>query len=228
MRNLDFKNPDGDAAYDAVMDAIVTQALAPSQKVSENILSDMFTISRTAARNLIERLIAQHFLVPVSPRVTLVAPLSALEIKQNFALRKVLMPSIWAQAAADVDYAELHRSNEEIGQMYPMDGDESALQILKMNKALNLMVCSKTGYPLVLDWARQLEDTAMRIYWLYIKANGSFPYSAEQQMMIFDVMRGYEPARTRNLVHDTLTQIEDRVLNTIFSSEAFYTKDLIV
>ena len=43
-------------AYEIIMDAIVTQKLAPSQKVSENILTDMFEISRTTARNIMEQL----------------------------------------------------------------------------------------------------------------------------------------------------------------------------
>ncbi|GAB3282309.1 GntR family transcriptional regulator [Parahaliea aestuarii] len=228
MRRQTYKKAEGDDAYSAIMDAIVTQQLAPSQKVSENILSDMFGISRTVARNLIERLIAQHFLVSISPRVTQVAPLTALEIKQNFALRKVFLPSIWTQAAAYVDYDELDRRNAEIEAMHPIDSDDTALNILKKNKELNMMVCEKTGYPLMLDWAGQLEDTAMRIYWLYIKANDSSPYSSAQQGMIFDIMRGYEPARIKMAVHDTLSQIEDRVLNTIFSSKQFYTRDLKV
>lgn len=228
MSKTDARPLDADKAYDAIMDAIVTQALAPSQKVSENILSERFSISRTVARNLIERLVAQHFLISVSPRVTLVAPLTALEIKQNFALRKVLMPTIWMQAAAYVDYEDLHRRNQEIVKRHPIDSDATALDILKMNKAINLSVCARTGYPLMLDWARQLEDTAMRIYWLYIKANNSSPYSGEQQAMIFEIMRGYEPARIRAAVHDTLGQIEDRILNTIFSSQQFYTQDLKV
>ncbi len=62
------------SAYDVIMDAIVTQKLAPSQKVSENILTEMFDISRTTARNIMEQLTAQQFLVSVSPRITRVAP----------------------------------------------------------------------------------------------------------------------------------------------------------
>jgi len=228
MSKQDIKHSEADSAYEAIMDAIVTQRLAPSQKVSENILSDMFGIRRTASRNLIERLIAKQFLVSVSPRVTLVAPLTALEIRQNFTLRKILMPPVWTQAASYVDYDELQAVNEEIKQLQPIEDESIALQVLKKNKELNLLVYEKTGYPLVLDWARQLEDTAMRIYWLYIKANKRSPYTSEQQGMVLETLRGYEPARIRMAVHDTLTQIEDRVLNTIFSSKQFYTQDLKV
>lgn len=134
MLTTDTQASDAADTYEAIMDAIVTQKLAPSQKVSENILSDMFDIGRATARNLIERLLAKQFLVSVSPRVTLVAPLTLLDIKQNFTLRKLLLPTIISMATPKVDHASLAKLNEAIGKMQPVERDEDALQLLKMNK----------------------------------------------------------------------------------------------
>jgi DNA-binding GntR family transcriptional regulator len=68
----------------------------------------MFGISRTVARNLIERLIAQQFLVSLSPRVTQVAPLTLLEIKQNFTLRKIFLPEVISLSGAKVDFDKIN------------------------------------------------------------------------------------------------------------------------
>ncbi len=225
---VDIRNNDTDVAYELIMDAIVTQKLTPSQKVSENILSDMFGISRTVSRNLIERLIAQHFLVSLSPRVTQVAPLTLLEIKQNFALRKILLPEMTALSAAKADFKELTRLNKKIQNMLPIKDDRSALKLLKTNKQLNMVICANVGYPLMLDWARQLEDTAMRIYWLYVKSNKSFPYSRTQHSTIFEIMKADDSSKVNKMVHSFLSQTEERILNAIFSYEQFYTQDLIV
>ncbi|MFC7048708.1 GntR family transcriptional regulator [Emcibacter nanhaiensis] len=219
---------DTQEAYHQIMDAIVTQKLTPSQKVSENIFADMFGISRSISRNLIERLIAKQFLISVSPRVTQVAPLTLLEIKQNFMLRKILLPEAFSLAAPKVDFNALSRLAEEIENMLPIEDDETALKVLKTNKCLNLLAVEKTSYPLVIDWIEQLEDTAMRIYWLYTKINKSFFYSREQMEMTFSVMKNDEPGRTRKVLHDILTQTEDRILNSIFSQEQFNTQDLKV
>jgi DNA-binding GntR family transcriptional regulator len=224
----DLQNSDARKAAELIMDAIVTQKLAPSQKVSENIFSDMFGISRTISRNLIERLIAKQFLVSVSPRVTIVAPLTLLDIKQNFTLRKVLLPAVFSLTAANVDFARLRELNKEIEAMQPILDDDTALALLKKNKELNLLLCENAGYPLMIDWARQLEDTAMRIYWLYLKTQKRFPYSSDQQGMTIDVMKSDEPNRIRTVIHDILSQTEERILNTIFSNEQFYTQDLKV
>ncbi len=226
MTREDAQNSDAKLAAEQIMDAIVTQKLAPSQKVSENIFSEMFGISRTVARNLIERLIAKQFLVSVSPRVTQVAPLTLLDIKQNFALRKVLLPPIFALTAAKVDFQRLYRLNNEIEKMLPVEDDQTALNLLKKNKELNLALCETASYPLMIEWARQLEDTAMRIYWLYLKTQKRFPYSNEQQGMTIDVMKSDEPSRIQTVIHDILSQTEERILNTIFSNEQFYTQDL--
>jgi len=222
------QNIDLEAAYETVMDAIVTQKLPPSQKVSENIFSDMFGISRTVARTLIERLITKHFLVSLSPRVTQVAPLTLLEIKQNFTLRKIFIPEIVSLAGANADFQKLGRLNKKIQKLLPIKDDQSALEILKANRELNLAFCYPSGYPLLYDWARQLEDTAMRIYWLYVKTNKSFPYSSEQQNILFDVMKMDDPKKIHKTCLDVILQSEERILNAVFSHEQFYTQDLLI
>ncbi|MBO6504433.1 MAG: GntR family transcriptional regulator [Kordiimonadaceae bacterium] len=228
MLTTDTQASDAADTYEAIMDAIVTQKLAPSQKVSENILSDMFDIGRATARNLIERLLAKQFLVSVSPRVTLVAPLTLLDIKQNFTLRKLLLPTIISMATPKVDHASLAKLNEAIGKMQPVERDEDALQLLKMNKKMNLVLVEAAGYPLMLEWAHQLEDTAMRIYWLYLKTEKRLPYSTDQQGLTFDIVKSDEPTRLKAVIETMLVQTEERILSTVFANEQFYSQDLKV
>jgi DNA-binding GntR family transcriptional regulator len=227
MTARDFRSHEEESAYESIMDAIVTQQLAPSQKVSEHIFSDMFEISRSTARTLIERLISKQFLVSNSPRVTVVSPLRALEVRQNFTLRKILLPPLWTKAASKVDLQELARLQEEIRQLHPIDTEASALQLLKKNKKFNMAVCGVTGFPVAVEWASQLEDTAMRIYWLYIKLNNRSPYSPEHQGMLIEKLRSYDPASIQSAVQDIITQAEDNVLDSLFSSQQFNSQDLL-
>ncbi len=222
------KIADMSEAYGILMDAIVTQRLPPGQKVSENILSDMFGISRTIARNLIERLIAQQFLVSLSPRVTQVAPLTLLEIRQNFTLRKILLPEVISLAGVKVDFERVGELNKKVQSLLSFEGDEAALELLKTNMEINLALCSPAGYPLMNEWVTQLEYTAMRVYWLYIKTKNAFPYSNEQHSNLLEIMRSDEPRKIHALVYDLVAQTEERVLNAIFSAEQFYTQDLLV
>ena len=228
MAKEDYKINDLDTASNVIMDAIVTQTLAPGQKVSENILSDNFGISRTISRNLIERLIAKHFLTTVSQRITQVATLTLLDIKQNFMLRKILIPEVFSIASNNIDYDELVKLNSMFEGLLPIQDPEAALELLKTNKNLNMAIFEKSGYPLMLDWAEQLEDMAMRIYWLYIKTTGQFPYSGEKQATLIANIRAGEATTIKKSVHEALSQTEDRILNAIFSHEQFYTQNLTV
>ncbi|EKE79957.1 GntR family transcriptional regulator [Idiomarina xiamenensis] len=214
--------------YGLIMDAIVTQTLPPSQKVSENILSETFGISRTIARNLMERLVAQHFLVTLSPRVTQVAPLTLFDIRQNFMLRKMLLPEAISMTGAKADFARIDALNKQIQELLPIRDDQSSLKLLKANKELNMALCEAAGYPLMTDWIRQLEDTAMRIYWIYIKTQNAFPYSGEQQTLALELIKSDDKKRIKASAYDMIEQTEERMFNAIIQNKKFYTQDLVL
>lgn len=217
---------DASAAYDLIMDAIVMQKLAPSQKVSENILTDMFDISRTMARNIMEQLTAQQFLISVSPRITRVAPLTLLDVRQNFAMRKMLQPDIFAMAAAQVDYKQFARLNDAISHKEPITDDATALKLLKANKRFNVFMAQQVKYPLLIHWIRQLEDTTMRIYWLYVKMKKVLPYALEHQRALLEAVKKDQSVEIREQTHKILSVCEERVLDAIFLHDQLFTQDL--
>ncbi len=217
---------DADDAYNEIMDAIVTQRLAPSQKVSENILTDMFDMSRTTARNIMEQLTAQQFLVSISPRVTRVAPLTLLDVKQNFAMRKMLQPDIFAMAASQVNYNDIVSLNDAIFHKGPIKDDRVALKLLKANKRFNVLVAQQTKYPLLSHWVRQLEDTTLRIYWLYVKMMHVLPYTWEHQRDLLDAVKSDHSEDIRVQTHKILSLCEERVLNALFLHDQLNSQDL--
>lgn len=219
---------DSTDAYDLIMDAIVTQKLAPSQKVSENILTEMFDITRTTARNIMEQLTAQQFLISISPRITRVAPLTLLDVKQNFAMRKMLQPNIFAMAAGHVDYEKCIELNEAILHKGPITDDDIALAILKANKQLNVFVAQQIKYPLLIHWVSQLEDTTMRIYWLYLKMKRTLPFTWEHQRELLEAVKNDQSEEIREQTHNILAICEERVLDAIFLHDQLYTQDLRV
>lgn len=217
---------DSATAYDLIMDAIVTQKLAPSQKVSENILTEMFDISRTMARNIMEQLTAQQFLISVSPRITRVASLTLLDVKQNFAMRKMLQPAIFAMAAAQIDYKQFVKLNDAMSHEEPITDDAVALRLLKANKNFNVYMAQQVKYPLLIHWIRQLEDTTMRIYWLYVKMRHVLPFALQHQRTLLEAVKENQSAEIRDQTHKILSVCEERVLDAIFLHDRLYTQDL--
>lgn len=226
MTRKNQNGADAGATYEVIMDAIVTQKLAPSQKVSENVLTEMFDISRTAARNIMEQLTAQRFLVSESPRVTRVAPLTLMDVKQNFAMRKMLQPHIFSMAAPQIDFEELVALNEAIAHKGAIVDDAMALKLLKANKQFNVYVAEKIKYPLLIHWISQLEDTTMRIYWLYVKLMKALPYTWEHQSELVEAVRNDRAEEIHEHTLKILSVCEERVLKAVFMHDQLYTQNL--
>ncbi|ABI76985.1 conserved hypothetical protein [Hyphomonas neptunium ATCC 15444] len=215
-------------AYELILDAIITQKLAPSQKVSEYILAEMFDISRNMARSTIEQLITQQFLVSISPRVTRVAPLTLFAIKQNFTLRKMLEPTVFSMAAATADYRMLDKLHYDIKCTTPIKDDTTALQFLKANKRSNLYLVEQARYPLLINWVNTLEDTAMRIYWLYTKLTHTYPFSPDHQKRLVEALRKDDAREVHSQTLMILESCEERVMKAIFSHDQLNEQDLHV
>tara|TARA_R100000365_G_C2748698_1_gene81421 strand:+ start:24240 stop:24917 length:678 start_codon:yes stop_codon:yes gene_type:complete len=222
-------NADFDAHEDLqrqVKEAIICQRLAPGQKVTELVLTEMFHTTRTVARSLMEQLTVQGFLISISPRITRVSPLTVLSIKENFALRKMLIPDLASESLTFVDFSELERINREISKAtFSPDNEQDILNLLHLNSAYNLVLVSGVQYPLALKWAHLLEDVAKRIYWLYVKRTGDLPFNVRGHEQIEQLRHG-DPARVKNMLSESLYQTEQRILTSIFFQEPLYAKNL--
>ncbi|BBE33509.1 GntR family transcriptional regulator [Sphingosinicella microcystinivorans] len=203
--------------FDRIMDAIVTQRLAPGQKVSENILTRMFGISRTAARNAMEQMTAQQFMVSNSPRITRIAPLTLRDVKENFTIRKMMEPSILSMISPQIEEAEFKRRNDAIFHEGPIETDEDALRILRANREFNIYIAQQTRFQLLISWIRQLEETTMRIYWIYIKLTKSLPFPWEQHKSLLELVKNNQTDEIRRHTLMMISSCEDRVLHAIFT-----------
>ncbi|MBB4632078.1 GntR family transcriptional regulator [Sphingosinicella soli] len=203
--------------FDRIMDAIVTQRLAPGQKVSENILTRMFGISRTAARNAMEQMTAQQFMVSNSPRITRIAPLTLRDVKENFTIRKMMEPGILSMISPLIEEAEFKRRNDAIFHEGPILTDEDALRLLRANREFNIYIAQQTQFQLLMSWVRQLEETTMRIYWIYIKLTKSLPYPWEQHRSLLDLVKNNQTDEIRRHTLMMISACEDRVLHAIFT-----------
>ena len=212
-----------------VKDAIVCQSLQPSQKVTEYIIADMFGTTRTMAKGLMAQLTAQNFLVAISPRITRVAPLTVSNIKENFLLRKMLIPDLVAMSVPHIDVTEIETINRSIAEAtVDPDNEEEVLKVLRLNHDYNLRPVSGISYELPISWVKLLEDMAMRIYWLYVREQGQLPFFSHTQGQIVKAIVDGDAVSIKRLVRESLDESEDRILNSIFSNEKFYSQDLVI
>ena len=129
-------------------------------------------------------------------------------------------------AASLLDYKEMSKLNEAIVHKGPIDDDETALRLLKANKRFNVYVAEQVKYPLLIHWVSQLEDTTMRIYWLYVKMMRAFPYTWEHQRDLVEALRNDNAGEVHKQTLMILNSCEERVMKAIFMHDQLYTQDL--
>jgi len=160
---------------------------------------------------------AQQFMVSNSPRITRIAPLTLRDVKENFTIRKMMEPSILSMISPQIEEAEFKRRNDAIFHEGPIETDEDALRILKANRNFNLYIAQQTQFQLLISWVRQLEETTMRIYWIYIKLTKSMPYPWEQHKSLLELVKNNQTDEIRRHTLMMISSCEDRVLHAIFT-----------
>lgn len=209
-------------------DAIVSQALAPSIKVTELSLANELQTTRTMSKSVIERLVSEKFLVSISPRVTRVAPLTIMSIRENFLLRRLLMPELVAMSLPHLQSDEIDAHYDNV-QAITVDRDDhkAILDLLKQNRAHNLFYIAKVKYPTLVGWVNILEDIAMRIYWLYVRDSGTLPTHSRTQLKLVESMKAGDGALAQATVLEMLQQTEEIILSTLFANDHYFSNDLL-
>lgn len=94
-----------DRAYRALLEEIQTGALAPGAVLAETDQATRLGVSRTPLREALGRLMKDGLVVQQSPRVTVVAPVDADDIRELFEVRRALEEAAARLAAGRGDRA---------------------------------------------------------------------------------------------------------------------------
>ena len=88
-----------DQVHDALKHEIVTAALAPGEALNEPELAARYGVSKTPVREALRLMAQAGWVVTLPRRGYLVRPLALEDIRQIFALRRMLEPPLAAEAA---------------------------------------------------------------------------------------------------------------------------------
>lgn len=130
------KNGDGaerhEAIYNVISDAIIEHQLRPGARLREDALTEVFNISRTGVRKILQRLALEQLVTLTPRRGASVTRPTANEARDVFAARQLvecgLMPEVARRISAD-DVRELKR----------MAGEErAALSVGEHSRAIKL------------------------------------------------------------------------------------------
>jgi DNA-binding GntR family transcriptional regulator len=97
----------GDAAYQAIRDAITSNKMKPGDRVSEYMVADWLDISRTPAREGLRRLESEGLLTSHPKRGLVVADFDEAAVHELYAAREILEGTIAGMAARFATDAEI-------------------------------------------------------------------------------------------------------------------------
>jgi DNA-binding GntR family transcriptional regulator len=97
----------GDAAYQAIRDAIMSSKMKPGDRVSEYMVAEWLNISRTPAREGLRRLESEGLLAAHPKRGLMVANFDETAIHELYAAREILESMVAALAARLATDAEI-------------------------------------------------------------------------------------------------------------------------
>ena len=111
--------PQGNSAYQRLLDEIRDGALLPGQRLRENELSDRLGVSRTPIREAIRQLEADGLVTHVPRQGATVRRLDYTEVMELYEMRTVLEGTaarLAARAASDVELDELDVLNDRLAE----------------------------------------------------------------------------------------------------------------
>lgn len=165
------KNGDGaerhDAIYRSISDAIIEHRLRPGARLREDALAEVFGVSRTGIRKILQRLALEQLVTLTPRRGASVTRPTADEAKDVFEARQMiecgLMPEI-ARRITDTDVRELHDMATRERQAL-RSGEQSTA--IKLSAAFHERLASLSGNATLAEFVGRLCSRSSLILAVY-------------------------------------------------------------
>ncbi|MBB5321394.1 GntR family transcriptional regulator [Marinobacter oulmenensis] len=156
-----------DAVYRSVADAIIEHRLKPGARLREDALAEVFGISRTGVRKVLQRL-AMEQLVTLTPRrgASVTRP-SVDEAKDVFEARQMVECALMETAARRVTAAEIRELREMDRQEREALRSGEQRMAIKLSAAFHSRLASLSGNTTLADFVGQLCSRSSLILAVY-------------------------------------------------------------
>jgi DNA-binding GntR family transcriptional regulator len=109
--------------YQDILEAIVEHRLLPGTRLPEDSLAEVFAISRTGIRKVLQRLALERMVTLRANRGAEVAQPTAKEAQDVFAARQLIEPALMPAVAERIDSAQLKALRTLVDQEHQAQSD---------------------------------------------------------------------------------------------------------
>jgi DNA-binding GntR family transcriptional regulator len=196
-----------DDVYALLKDQILRVERAPGDVVNEITLAQEFNVSKTPVREAL-RLLAQTGWVVVLPRKGyIVRPVELRDVRDIFAIRKMIEPTLAEEAARTATPADVARLDDLV-QRQTATGQHLA-QALEAAREFHLALAGIFGSQRVHTILAELVDEVRRLHYLLPNVEGHITSTEELRahQLIVEAIRDRDEAQARALTIEHLNEV---------------------
>ena len=199
-----------DRIYEEMLAAILEQRLAPGTKLAEDTLGEIFGVSRTVIRTVLQRL-AHERIVKIQPnRGAFVSEPSPEEAREVLEARRLIEEGIIREAVRNQTPADIKELNQSVAEerLSLKKGDHEAW--VRLSGAFHLKLAEVAGNQTLLAFLKELVSRNSLIIVQYQKSTLS-PCSCDEHLEIIEAISAGDEQRAISLMNAHLQACEDQL-----------------
>jgi DNA-binding GntR family transcriptional regulator len=196
----DRRNLTGDAIYNSLYDSIVSHLVPPGTKLTEEVLAEVFDVSRTVIRSVLQML-ASDGVVTITPRrgAHVTRP-QVSEARDVFSARRVIEIGILSQwnGVADPELIAILDQHMDAERKARSTGDQKTL--LRLSGDFHLKVAALSGNAILQAMLRDLLSRSVLATAVYQRSGGAGCYTDHHQTLVDLIRKGEKGKAIRKMI----------------------------
>ncbi len=156
-----------DAIHRAVFDAIIEHKLAPGAKLAEDQLSEVFGVSRTIIRAVLQRLSFEGLVTTQRNRGAFVARPSVAEARQVFQARRFIEVMMVRDLTGRLDREAKRRLTEHVARERAAHAAQDGRTAIRLSGEFHLLLAEAHGNEVLARFLRELISRSSLIIAVY-------------------------------------------------------------
>ena len=209
MGQLDFSSRQ--RAYNAIKEAILSNQFPPGESLAEQMLADLYQVSRTPVREALQRL-AKDGLVEMIPRCgAFVARISLEDAVEIFHMREALEGMAARLAAPHMPDPVIYQLESAFDAAAALVGSAKQQAMYEAGISLHDAILLAARSERMRQSVTQLLDQIIRLRGLAVMASGRRELSFEQHRIILDGLRRHDPDESERAMRLHLASTLDTI-----------------
>lgn len=196
--------------YEQVFDAILEQRLIPGTRLSEDKLGQLFGVSRTIVRAVLQRLACEGVVDIQRHQGAVIAHTTAEQTRQVFIARKALELEVVRNACRGLTSAQLQHLRDLIRDEQTALLQQDNGRALRLSGELHLYLAEYSGNAFLAGFLRTLVSRCSLIIAQYESSNRHSCFHAEHEALL-DAIEAKDTALAVSLMDAHIDHIENKI-----------------